>query len=289
MKTKILWVVLAVILFVGAAFLICSSRALAPEAPGPRPIGSGGGNGVRPNVPSAGPITISGDIVCLPKKGDGPQTMECAYGLHDSDGRNFGLKNLFRFDPDNHFTVGERIEVTGEFSPEAVYGPGNSQYDVVGMIDLTSVVPAPKPIGIPEVVNGETQTAEGTVEPGNIGGVIGLSAYPDMSLTVPPSGPVDVKFLLEHRSAFNGKVVSVRGTVVGVMLGESACPPDRGACAMPSVFLAESSDPNRDPLYDLRVLMPGETSEGDYVVGKTVVLRVIVDGNNEYVVARLAG
>ena len=54
------------------------------------------------------PITISGEISCLPKTGQGAQTKECAMGLKGIgiDRRYYGLKNLFKLDPEYKFSVG---------------------------------------------------------------------------------------------------------------------------------------------------------------------------------------
>src|SRR3989344_4204450 len=40
------------------------------------------------SLPASGPITVSGEITCLPKKGTGQQTLECAIGLKGSDGQH---------------------------------------------------------------------------------------------------------------------------------------------------------------------------------------------------------
>ena len=93
-----------------------------------------------PIPPQSGPITIKGEITCLPKKGSGPQTMECAIGLKGEDGNHYALKNLFEHDPNYTFsTTGMQVEVVGTFTPEEVSGPGNSTYDVVGSISITSI------------------------------------------------------------------------------------------------------------------------------------------------------
>src|SRR3989344_3172106 len=64
-------------------------------------------------LPIPGSITVSGEIACLPKKGSGAQTMECAIGLKALDGRHYGLKNLFQHDPEHKFSVGGlRVEVS---------------------------------------------------------------------------------------------------------------------------------------------------------------------------------
>ena len=90
--------------------------------------------------PASGPITISGEMTCLPKTGQGAQTMECAMGLKGTDGRHYGLKNIFKLDPEYKFSVGGlRVEVSGTFSPEEIKGPDGNKYDVVGVIDVTSI------------------------------------------------------------------------------------------------------------------------------------------------------
>ena len=92
--------------------------------------------------PPSGPITISGDMACLPKTGQGAQTMECAMGLKGIgiDRRYYGLKNLFKLDPEYKFSVGGlQVEVSGTFSPEDIRGPDGNTYDVVGVIDVTSI------------------------------------------------------------------------------------------------------------------------------------------------------
>jgi len=81
-----------------------------------------------------------GEITCLPKIGQGAQTMECAIGLKGQDGRYYGLKNLFKVDPEYKFSVsGLQVEVSGTFSAEEIKGPDGNKYDVVGVIDVTSI------------------------------------------------------------------------------------------------------------------------------------------------------
>ncbi len=85
-------------------------------------------------------IVIGGEMTCLSKIGQGAQTMECAMGLKGTDGRYYGLKNLFKFDPEYKFSVGgTRVEVSGTFSPEEIKGPDGNKYDVVGVIDVASI------------------------------------------------------------------------------------------------------------------------------------------------------
>ena len=86
------------------------------------------------------PITVSGEMTCLTKTGQGPQTMECAIGFKGTDGRQYALKNLFKLDPENKFSlVGLQVEVSGKSSSEETKDPDGSKYDVMGVIDITSI------------------------------------------------------------------------------------------------------------------------------------------------------
>ncbi|MBI2098596.1 MAG: Hint domain-containing protein [Candidatus Wildermuthbacteria bacterium] len=91
-------------------------------------------------VPVGKPVTILGEITCLPKKGSGPQTLECAIGLKGEDGKHYALTNLFKYDPDYRFsTTGLQVEVVGVLSTEGVFGPDGNAYDIVGTIDIASI------------------------------------------------------------------------------------------------------------------------------------------------------
>jgi hypothetical protein len=87
-------------------------------------------------VPQDGPeeISITGTIVCLPKKGPGPHTLECAYGLRADSGAHYGLSNLFTGPWPWPLDTGDRARITGELSePEA-----NTSYDIVGVIEVSN-------------------------------------------------------------------------------------------------------------------------------------------------------
>jgi hypothetical protein len=91
-------------------------------------------------IPNTQPITITGEITCLPKVGDGAQTMECAIGLLSTDGLYYGLNDLFEHDPEYNLAIGgTQVEVTGNFSPEEMIGPDGNNYDIVGVIYITSI------------------------------------------------------------------------------------------------------------------------------------------------------
>ncbi len=76
-------------------------------------------------------VTFKGTIVCLPHKGDGPSTMECAYGLKADNGSHYGLKNLWMANPDLTDT-NVRVTVTGLLAEPSA----TEKYDVVGNIDV---------------------------------------------------------------------------------------------------------------------------------------------------------
>lgn len=121
--------VIIVVALVGAGAYFISTRQITP--PRLTPI---------PEMPVSGPITVSGKITCLPKTSSGPQTLECAIGLQGTDGRHYGLKNLFQYDPEYRFSMGGlRVEVSGIFSLEEMWGPDGNKYDVIGIIDITSI------------------------------------------------------------------------------------------------------------------------------------------------------
>lgn len=115
---------------IGAYFILNRQFQLIPT-PTPTPVSE---------APTPGPITISGEITCLSKKGQGAQTQECAIGFKGTDGRHYGLKNLYKFDPEYKFSVsGLRVNVSGTFRSEEMSGPAGAKYDMVGTIDVISI------------------------------------------------------------------------------------------------------------------------------------------------------
>lgn len=132
MNQKDIIISIIIIVFAGAgAYFVLNRQAQQAPIPTPTP---------NPEAPQAGPITVNGEITCLPKKGAGQQTLECAIGLKGSDGMYYGLENLFKLDPEHKYSAGGlQVEVSGTFSPEEMKGPGGSKYDVIGVIDVTSI------------------------------------------------------------------------------------------------------------------------------------------------------
>ncbi len=223
-------------------------------------------------IPVDTPITMEGEIVCLPHRDKtGVQTLECAYGFFGIDNRYYGLKNLNQMDlVEGKITTGQQIQISGTLLSE----PSNVEekmYDIAGTIEVESYA----------------QVGTSTVQPEDPNKT-GLSPYPDLSITSLPKESVSVKFVVEHRSALDGKTVQVRGVVVGTLLGEKACPSSgmSGMCAMPRIYLSDTSAENRDKAYDLTVLVTEDGQEGDYSVGKIIEVQGIVAGSKSGVVIR---
>lgn len=90
---------------------------------------------VENKKPSAGEITVRGEVVCLPHKNNkGPQTLECAFGLKDMDGNYYGLKDPT---PDyrvvSEIPMGRIVEITGTFTPD-----DSTIYASIGVIEIKS-------------------------------------------------------------------------------------------------------------------------------------------------------
>ena len=89
-------------------------------------------------IPATGQISIDGTMVCLPHKDmSGPQTLECAIGLEDSQGRYFGLDETALGGPGQaDIATGKQVHVEGTFTPRT-----DSPYQDIGVIKATSIMP----------------------------------------------------------------------------------------------------------------------------------------------------
>jgi hypothetical protein len=107
------------------------------------------------------------------------------------------------------------------------------------------------------------------------------SLGPDLPLDSIPAKAVSVEFVVEHRSALNGHGVRVSGVISHALLGNAACPPDRGLCAQPSIFLADpergKDKANAGP--EIRIIMPRDAKSADYPAGKAIELQATVQGS----------
>ena len=85
-------------------------------------------------------ITANGQITCLPKLGDGAQTMECAIGLESESGDYYSLKTPADAGIDYEFLgSGTTVEVRGMLTNEEQYGPDGNRYDTVGTITIEAI------------------------------------------------------------------------------------------------------------------------------------------------------
>lgn len=119
-------------------------------------------------------------------------------------------------------------------------------------------------------------------------GQASLENVPDRPVEALPSGPVSPRFVIGHRSALNGKLVTVRGVVVGTVAPDTGPPHPGGVTPSPAhnpqprIRLADANDRERDVRYDLTVLLP-EGHDG-YPGGQHVTVRGTVDGSPRAVV-----
>ena len=66
--------------------------------------------------------------------------MECAIGIKGIDGNYYGLKNLFKFDPEYKFSrAGLKVEISGTLLQEEMRGPDGNKYNIVGIIEIDSI------------------------------------------------------------------------------------------------------------------------------------------------------
>ncbi len=90
------------------------------------------------SLPPAGTVAIRGEMVCLPHiDTEGPQTMECAFGLRDGDGVYFALRDS---DPEyrniSNMPTNKLVIVEGTFTPQR-----SGRYQSVGVIEVTKITP----------------------------------------------------------------------------------------------------------------------------------------------------
>ncbi len=102
----------------------------------------------------------------------------------------------------------------------------------------------------------------------------GLVSYPDLPLPKIPNSVVSTRYLVQHRSALNGKKIKVSGFVAEAVLGEKACPTQAGGCAQPRIFIAENLSHEYDLNYRIMVLVQEEKE--NYSVGQWVEIEGIV-------------
>lgn len=85
------------------------------------------------------PIALVGKLTCLPHKNtDGPQTLECAFGLHGEDGNFYALDFDGKEIP--NYSMGKDLRVTGVLTPIEMLSTDYWQrYDVKGIITVSEI------------------------------------------------------------------------------------------------------------------------------------------------------
>ncbi len=91
---------------------------------------------VTPDPFTGVPKTLRGTVTCLPHKNqEGPQTMECAYGLKDSTGKYYGLR-----DQDPGMKHLSKIEMNKEVTLKGLFkAEDNTIYPTVGIFEIESI------------------------------------------------------------------------------------------------------------------------------------------------------
>jgi hypothetical protein len=135
-KTVFIAMIIGVLLVGGALGFIMFVQK-NPTLPGHStvPAGSSQKSEEKP-LDSPSQVIKVGVMICLePVQTDGPQTMECAFGLREDDGTTYGLRSeepmLIGSVP-----TGQRIQVTGTLvSPSKV----SDKYDTRGTVDVQTL------------------------------------------------------------------------------------------------------------------------------------------------------
>jgi len=113
--------------------------------------------------------------------------------------------------------------------------------------------------------SGSSSVQSGTIRPDRK-----TQSLPDLRLSSVPGKSLSVKFLVLHRSALNGRTVSIRGVIVAASFGDNGCSPRRGICMQPSLFLSDHKVPTKAMV--IRVLLPVHAQEKDYPLNSTVTM-----------------
>lgn len=97
---------------------------------------------INPNDPPR-EQTIEGEYVCLPHKdSDGPQTLECAFGIRLNDNSYVALDmgNLLHTDINAKLQIGSRIKVSGLYVPiEQINTDMWQKYPLKGIMKVNTI------------------------------------------------------------------------------------------------------------------------------------------------------
>lgn len=90
--------------------------------------------------PTPKQMTLSGTYTCLPHKNtEGPQTMECAFGIKGDDGEYYAVNFGASADSMTQFQSGSHVVLEGFFVPkEALSSDSWQKYNMKGIFTVTS-------------------------------------------------------------------------------------------------------------------------------------------------------
>ncbi len=113
---------------IAAGLVVFASARKAPDA--------------AQNIPDAlSEVTLTGETTCLPKKGDGPHTMECAIGLKADDGKHYAMDLSAISTIEGFWDTGKHITIEGTLVPVVMLSTDHWQtYDIEGVIRVRSAV-----------------------------------------------------------------------------------------------------------------------------------------------------
>ena len=129
--------------------------------------------------------------------------------------------------------------------------------------------------------DGKSFTNTKIVEPGN-SDTQALATVTDKKIEGDIPNPMTVAYLVEHRSALNGKTITVTGEVISVVTPEQACPDNDELgmpCDAPRLVINDPTDDTGgvvSSVYNVEVM--SEKSK-DYSVGQVVTFTVEVTGD----------
>lgn len=86
--------------------------------------------------------TLSGEYVCLPhKNADGPQTMECMYGLKTTDGNYYGIDFYLMSKMHEQTKIGQIITARGVVqSADQLQSTTWQKYNITGVLSVTEIL-----------------------------------------------------------------------------------------------------------------------------------------------------
>lgn len=133
-KRSLIYILVVLVVAIGALTAVLISNGNASKEPNSSSQANNSPKNGSAQPADASPTTATeGAFECLPAKGDGPQTFECAWGLKADDGKVYELRTD---DPNplSSVAMGSRIRVTGTIIEVA-----SDKYDIIGAIRIEKV------------------------------------------------------------------------------------------------------------------------------------------------------